>query len=91
MHNDKTNMIGNHGTTAHSSAAIHPASGPPTSATRAPIRSSMMPAAMVPKNLPMAVAVTICAAPPADTPNSRPSTGIVGIIIAHVPDINVPA
>jgi hypothetical protein len=45
---------------------------------------------MVPKNLPITVAVMICAAPPGEIPNSRPSTGIVGMIIAQAPDMNVP-
>ncbi|MBF8254986.1 MAG: hypothetical protein HW373_1681 [Deltaproteobacteria bacterium] len=90
MQTDKSNIIGNHGATAHSSAAPHATNGPPTNATRVPLRSSSIPATMVPKNLPITVAVTICAAPPAETPNSRPSTGIVGMIIAQAPDIKVP-
>jgi hypothetical protein len=66
------------------------ANGPEISATRVPIRSSAIPPITVPMNLPIANAVTICAAPPADISNSRAITGIVGMIIAHAPDKKVP-
>ncbi len=66
-------------------------SGPPTRATRVPTRSRSTPAIIVPTNLPAANAVTICAAPPADTTNCWARTGIVGRIIAHAPEKNVPA
>jgi len=36
-------------------------------------------------------AVTICAAPPAETSNWRARTGMVGNIIAQAPEKNVPA
>ena len=91
MHKERNSKMGNPGFAAHSSAATPAASGPPISATRVPMRSSKMPAPMVPKNLPKAVAVTICAATPAETPSSRPSIGIVGMIIVQAPERKVPA
>ncbi len=65
--------------------------GPPTRATRVPMRSRSTPAIIVPTNFPTANTVTIWAAPPAETPNCRASTGIVGRIIAQAPEKNVPA
>ena len=46
---------------------------------------------IVPKNLPAANAVTICAAPPALTSKVRANTGMIGNTIAHAPEKNVPA
>ena len=80
----------NHGAQTTHNEAAPPINGPPTSATRVPMRSNNTPAITVPKNFPMAKAVMICAAPPAETPNWRASTGMVGIIIAHAPEKKVP-
>src|SRR5882724_1471254 len=81
----------NHGTQAAPNAATLATMGPPTSAIRVPMRSNTIPAITVPTNLPTANAVTICAAPPAETPNSRANTGMVGMMIAQAPERKVPA
>src|SRR4030095_6742759 len=81
----------NHETHAAPNAATLATRGPPTRAIRVPMRSNTIPAITVPTNLPTANAVTICAAPPAETPNSRAKTGIVGMIIAQAPERKVPA
>ena len=87
----KNKITKNHGAhTTHKPARLA-TKGPPTRATRVPMRSSSTPAIIVPTNLPAANAVTIWAAPPADTPNCRAKTGIVGRIIAQAPEKNVPS
>lgn len=80
----------NHGTHAAPNAAPLAAMGPPTKANRVPMRSNTIPPIAVPTNLPRANAVTTCAAPPAETPNSRASTGMVGMMIAQAPERKVP-
>ena len=79
----------NHATQAAQNEASAATSAEPTKPKRVPLRSSNTPPSTVPAILPKAKPVITWAAPPADTPNSPASTGIVGIIIAQAPEKKV--